>query len=250
MKSNLRHKILPASGAFTLIELLVVIAIIAILAAMLLPALGRAKAKALAAKCLSNNRQIGLAYTMYADDSQQTYPVHPDWASTGGKDGSYYLFVAATNRPLNRYAPNTEVFHCPADKGDFWVGDIKECYAAYGNSYLVQWGSDGYLQTLPSDSRKSYLFRVVGVTAAAGDSRTPMKTFQIARSPSNKIIQGDWNWHPNRGLTDARVIWHNYKGKSQSVLLYGDGHSATFKFPPNTVNETFSPIPDSNYTFW
>jgi len=234
---------------FTLIELLVVIAIIAILAAVLLPVLSRAQKQGLRTQCVNNQHQIGMAYIMYADDSQDYFPLHNGWADEGGQlpaipyiAGSAYSyagFVAITNRPLNQYTVNVNVWHCPADKGDPLNTGTPTCWDGWGNSYLVEWDINEYgVQEVDGNTGK--------YTSPASP---PIKMSAVAKHSSNKIIQGDWNWQYDRSTTLVPTDWHNFPGaKRMNVMLFGDGHVSFFMFPNDNPSSTQTPNPF--YVYW
>ena len=142
------------SAAFTLIELLVVIAIIAILAAMLLPALSKAKEQSQVSACINNNKQLALAMHMYAGDFKD-YMAYPNWGNTS--PGWLYTPINGEPPPLSpqnpslpyqgglwwSYVQNFKTYQCPTDYTNtvYWPGRADKLSTYIMNGAACEWGT-------------------------------------------------------------------------------------------------------------
>ena len=224
--------------AFTLIELLVVIAIIAILAAMLLPALGKAKSKAVQTQCLSNLKQINLAMTMYCGDNRDRTPAIDSVRSTrnpGPGQNSEVIWwwykelikpfagikVAPSSSSLYPYPPdprgsNDMVFHCPMDRGwkDYGYPTPHYHNPSLDYSSFVFNGCDGYGNP-PANTLLNLSLSTV---------RHPSRTWMMSEWP----IHWSYSWHSNPfgqkdvAFKDAKVNVSMVDGHAQFIKVYNN----------------------------
>jgi len=257
------------SAGFTLIELLVVIAIIAILAAMLLPALSRAKSKAQGVQCMNNHKQLLLAWRMYVEDNNDTLPhvKHGPYEWVGGwldystSVENYDLDANIRKSILWPYCGKAAgIFKCPADKSTVNVRGTR--YPRVRSMSMLIWvGGRGENRPVGwSTPNKWRVYRKMGDMVQPGPSKTFVFLDEREDSINDAMFVVDMDGWPDNpqgvNLVDIPASYHGDAGG----FSFADGHSELRRWrdsrtkPPLVPNTIIpfdtKPVPGNRDIIW
>ena len=232
---------------FTLIELLTVLATIAILAALLLPILSKAKIKAQRTTCLSNLRQLGVAWLMYADDNHgslvESYPENnPEvWVqgdmTKANEAGDGDLIRAGKLFAYNR---SVTIYHCPADPGVTIGGQAVRTLRSYSMNCFMG-ARDPGLGPIPSTGKDFIPFY-----AKYSDIPRPDQLWVLLEEDERSINDGFFVTDPTGQIWMDFPAMSAHRHNYSYVLDFADGHSSIWRYKDErslqvSVNKTEQP---------